>query len=228
MSIPKYMQSLIDYADEMLIYIPSPSSTCYFFDYKNRSIDTKNWMQFPIPKPGSDEIAAKLSGRKRLLGLGRNTVYPIEISGVISVMPLLSGSDRRVVESETTALGQTEFRYAKKRTKGKASGCRPRTLPHPPAPSRTLPRPPIPAAQSHIRTHRAHPALNHQFPSPSSRRTLLLRYTTHCPRRSINQLVPFQIAIDRRCETPPCSHLRLADFVVKCRCASALDHAIAR
>ena len=90
-------------------------------------------MPFPIPKPGSDEIAAKLSGRKRLLGLGRNTVYPIEISGVISVMPLLSGSDRRVVESETTALGQTEFRYAKKRTKGKASGC-------PPAPpSCTLP-----------------------------------------------------------------------------------------
>ena len=140
------MQSLIDYADEMLIYIPSPSSTCYFFDYKNRSIDTKNWMPFPIPKPGSDEIAAKLSGRKRLLGLGRNTVYPIEISGVISVMPLLSGSDRRVVESETAASGRQHFgmRINERRAKLRAAARAPsRILPHPPAPSRALPyRPP--------------------------------------------------------------------------------------
>ena len=140
MSIPKYMQSLIDYADEMLIYIPSPSSTCYFFDYKNRSIDTKNWMPFPIPKPGSDEIAAKLSGRKRLLGLGRNTVYPIEISGVISVMPLLSGSDRRVVESETAASGRQNFGMRRNERRAKLRAAPPR---HPPAASRTLPyRPP--------------------------------------------------------------------------------------
>jgi len=93
-------------------------------------------MPFPIPKPGSDEIAAKLSGRKRLLGLGHNTVYPIEISGVISVMPLLSGSDRRVVESETAASGRQHFgmRRNERRAKLRAAAR---------APSRILPyRPP--------------------------------------------------------------------------------------